>query len=148
VNASAGGTPVIVALPLWPSAVAAIVAVPGPTPLISAVVESVPVCVPTTVATAVLLVVHVTACPGSVFPPASLTVARREKDTPTSLRAVAGLMLTAKRVGSMGWSPPQAASTRMPNQSAPADIRFICDLLWPTPWHRLTASAPERSTRV
>src|SRR5207249_9838594 len=73
------------------------------------------------------LVVHVTACPGSVFPPASLTVARREKDTPTSLRAVAGLTLTAKWVGSMGWSPPQAVSTRMPNQTGAADVPLICD---------------------
>src|SRR5207237_6505069 len=121
---SAGGTTVIAALPLWPSAAAVILAVPGPWAFTRA--ESVPVCVATTVATALLLVVHVTVCPATTFPAASLTVARRENDPPTSLCTVAGLTVTDMRVGPVD-SPPQAASAKTPNHHGPANIRFICD---------------------
>src|SRR3989441_307156 len=62
-----GAVTVIAAVPLWPSLVAVIVAVPPATPVASPL--------PLTVAAAVLLLAHVTVRPVSVFPAASLVTA-------------------------------------------------------------------------
>src|SRR5437773_736560 len=74
------------AVPLWPSLVAVIVAGPPATPVASPL--------PLTVATAVLLLAHVTVRPVSVFPAASLVTAVNGRVTPTGRLAVVGLTVT------------------------------------------------------
>ena len=66
-DATGTGVTVMAAVPLWPSLVAVIVAGPAATPVASPL--------PLTVATAVLLLAHVTIRPVSVFPAASLVTA-------------------------------------------------------------------------
>src|SRR6267378_759825 len=77
---------VTVAVPLWPSLVAVIVAVPAATPLTRPL--------PLTVATAVLLLAHVTTRPVSGLPLASFGVAVSCTLAPTGTLAVAGLTAT------------------------------------------------------
>src|SRR5438128_1689581 len=81
-----GAVTVIAAVPLWPSLVAVIVAVPPATPVASPL--------PLTVAAAVLLLAHVTVRPVSVFPAASLVTAASCAVPPTERVADAGLTVT------------------------------------------------------
>src|SRR5437870_11132126 len=80
-----GAVTVSAAVPLWPSLVAVIVAVPPATPIASPL--------PLTVA-AVLLLAHVTVRPVSVFPAASLVTAASCAVPPTERVADAGLTVT------------------------------------------------------
>ena len=86
-DATAGGCTVIVLVPVRPSLVAVIVAVPVATGVTTPALE--------TVAMAVLDVDHVTARPVSVLPAASRVVAVRETvPLPTRMVAVAGVTAT------------------------------------------------------
>ena len=81
-----GAVTVTVADPACPSLVAVIVALPVATPVTSPPAE--------TVATALALVVHVTARPVSTFPPASRSVAESCTVEPTCTLGVAGATVT------------------------------------------------------
>jgi len=112
---------VIAAVPLCPSLVAVIVAGPAATPVTSPVDE--------TVATALLLVVHVTARPVSTFPDASFVVAVSCTVAPTLTVAIAGLTVT-DATGADGVvvppPPPQAASMSVPTpKNSQPTIRFM-----------------------
>src|SRR5439155_153955 len=74
------------AVPLWPSLVAVIVAEPAATPVTTPLAL--------TVATATLLLAHVTVRPLSTFPAASFVVAESVTDWPTCSLADAGLTIT------------------------------------------------------
>src|ERR1041384_1382652 len=77
---------VIAEVPLWPSLVAVIVAVPTAPPVTSPL--------PLTLATPVLLLAHVTVRPVSAFPPASFGVAASCTVDPTVTEADAGATVT------------------------------------------------------
>src|SRR2546428_11788228 len=81
-----GAVTVIATVPLWPSLVAVIVAVPPATPVASPL--------PLTVAAAVLLLAHVTVRPVSVFPAASLVTAANCCVAPTWRVPHPGLTVT------------------------------------------------------
>src|SRR5207244_503358 len=81
-----GAVTVIAAVPLWPSLVAVIVAVPPATPVASPL--------PRTVAAAVLLLAHVTVRPVGVAPAAALVTAVNSGAGPTTRLADPGLTVT------------------------------------------------------
>lgn len=91
--AAVGAFTVTVAVPLALPLVAVIVALPGPTPVTTPEAE--------TVATAELLVVHVTVALPITFAPASRTVATNVVVLPTVSVAVAGETLTVAAVGTV-----------------------------------------------
>src|SRR5712692_4274995 len=86
VSTGAGGTTLTEAEPLWPSLVAVIIAAPTATPVTTPL--------PFTVATAVLLVAHVTTRPLNGLPVASFGVAVSCTVCPTGTLADAGLTAT------------------------------------------------------
>src|SRR5438128_397073 len=81
-----GAVTVIAAVPLWPSLVAVIVAVPVATLVTRPL--------PLTAATAALFDVHATPRPGSVFPAESVVTAERCTVAPTGTLVDAGLTVT------------------------------------------------------
>ncbi len=104
VTDATGVVTVIAAVPVFPSLVAVIVAVPAAAPVTRPAAF--------TVATVVLLLVHVTVRPVSTFPAASFVVAVSCTVAPTATAAGAGVTVTdATGVGGVVVSLPQAAST-------------------------------------
>src|SRR2546428_506811 len=95
---------VIVAVPLWPSLVAVIVAVPVATLVTRPL--------PLTAATAALFDVHATPRPGSVFPAESVVTAESCTVAPTGTLVDAGLTVT-QATGSAGRAGPRIATSAM-----------------------------------
>src|SRR2546426_1172176 len=112
-GATATGATVTVAVPLFPSLVAVIVADPAATPVTTPVAD--------TVAMAGFALVHVIARPVSTLPAASLGVAVSCAVLPTKTFVVAGLTAT-EATGAVGtltapvplWPPPLAALVARP----------------------------------
>ncbi len=120
------GVPVIAALPLWPSLVAVIAAVPAATPVTRPV--------PFTVATAGVLLAHVTTRPLKPLPLASLGVAASCTVPPAATLAVAGLTATdatgaAVRVTATA-APPLCPSLVAVIATAPAATPVTSPLLF------------------
>ena len=123
--ATGTGVTVIVAVPVIPSTVAVIVALPAATAVTTPAAL--------TVATAGVPLLHVTARPVSAFPAASRAPATRDCVPPTTTLAEAGVTLTLATAaggggvvppppppvpGSTGWVPPPSAQARVAVSSA------------------------------
>jgi hypothetical protein len=113
--ATAAGVTATVAVPVLPSTVALIVAVPGATAVTTPAVAS-------TVATAALEELHDTAFPAMAFPDWSRTTAAREVVPPASTEAVAGVTVTVVTTGTDcgGGLTPEGMSMLLPQAARSA----------------------------
>jgi hypothetical protein len=125
---------VMVALPLFPSLVAVIVAVPAPTPLTSPLDD--------TVATLPALVAQLTLRPANVFPAESFKVAMSCTVCPTARLAAAGLTLTAATgAGALPDVVPCATFESAPNTASTARVPRNA-----TSWNSYAVAAPSPNT--